>query len=89
MPLLELVMVCDAQPAFDSRIQPPLRSIRRRLRLRGRERRSVNVSTKLREVEAKVVEDAAVRAGKTPREWSAKSCSVPIRPVHRNGPAHF
>jgi hypothetical protein len=39
-------------------------------RLRGRDRRSLNLSTKLTESEAKAVEEAASRAGKTPSEWA-------------------
>ena len=39
-------------------------------RLRGRERRSCNLSTKLTTGEAKAVEEAASRAGKTPSEWA-------------------
>lgn len=39
-------------------------------RLRGRDRRSLNLSTKLTLSEAKVIENAAVEAGKTPSEWA-------------------
>jgi hypothetical protein len=39
-------------------------------KLRGRERRSCNLSTKLTADEAKAVEEAASRAGKTPSEWA-------------------
>ena len=39
-------------------------------KLRGRDRRSLNLSTKLTAVEARVIEDAATRAGKTPSEWA-------------------
>ena len=39
-------------------------------KLRGRERRSRNLSTKLTTNEAKAVEEAASRAGKTPSEWA-------------------
>jgi hypothetical protein len=39
-------------------------------KLRGRERRAQNLSTKLTAAEAKAVEDAAARAGKTPSEWA-------------------
>jgi hypothetical protein len=39
-------------------------------KLRGRDRRSRNLSTKLRANEAKAVEEAASRAGKTPSEWA-------------------
>jgi hypothetical protein len=35
-------------------------------KLRGRERRSLNLSTKLTAGEARVIEDAATRAGRTP-----------------------
>jgi hypothetical protein len=39
-------------------------------KLRGRDRRSRNLSTKLTANEAKAVEEAASRAGKTPSEWA-------------------
>ena len=39
-------------------------------KLRGRDRRTVNLSTKLTVVEARVIEDAATRAGRTPSEWA-------------------
>jgi hypothetical protein len=39
-------------------------------KLRGRERRSLNLSTKLTAVEAKAVGEAAERAGKTRSEWA-------------------
>ena len=39
-------------------------------KLRGRERRSLNLSTKLTAIEAQAVEEAASRAGKTPSEWA-------------------
>lgn len=39
-------------------------------RLHGRDRRSLNLSTKLTPSEAKAIEDAASRAGKTPSEWA-------------------
>lgn len=39
-------------------------------KLRGRDRRSRNLSTKLTTDEAKAVEEAASRAGKTPSEWA-------------------
>ena len=42
-------------------------------KLRGRERRSRNLSTKLTAHEAKAVEEAASRAGKTPSEWARDS----------------
>ena len=42
-------------------------------KLRGRDRRSVNLSTKLTEMEARVIEDAATRAGRTPSEWARES----------------
>jgi hypothetical protein len=42
-------------------------------KLRGRERRSRNLSTKLTESEAKVIEDAASRAGRTPSEWAREA----------------
>jgi hypothetical protein len=39
-------------------------------RLHGRDRRSLNLSTKLTKSEAKTIEEAASRAGKTPSEWA-------------------
>jgi hypothetical protein len=39
-------------------------------KLRGRDRRSLNLSTKLTAIEAKAIEEAASRAGKTPSEWA-------------------
>jgi hypothetical protein len=39
-------------------------------KLRGRDRRSFNLSTKLTTNEAKAVEEAASRAGKTTSEWA-------------------
>jgi hypothetical protein len=39
-------------------------------KLRGRDRRSCNLSTKLTAREARAVEEAASRAGKTPSEWA-------------------
>ena len=39
-------------------------------KLRGRERRSLNLSTKLTAAEAKAIEEAASEAGKTPSEWA-------------------
>ena len=39
-------------------------------KLRGRDRRSLNLSTKLTVIEAKAIEEAASRAGKTPSEWA-------------------
>jgi hypothetical protein len=39
-------------------------------KLRGRDRRSLNLSTKLTVIEAKAIENAAERAGKTPSEWA-------------------
>lgn len=39
-------------------------------KLRGRDRRFCNLSTKLTTNEAKAVEEAASRAGKTPSEWA-------------------
>jgi hypothetical protein len=39
-------------------------------KLRGRDRRSCNLSTKLTANEAKAVEEAASGAGKTPSEWA-------------------
>lgn len=45
-------------------------SVRATERLHGRGRRSVNLSTKLTTDEARAIEDAAARAGKTPSEWA-------------------
>ena len=42
-------------------------------RLHGRDRRSLNLSTKLTAAEAKAIEDAASRAGKTPSEWARET----------------
>jgi len=39
-------------------------------KLRGRDRRSLNLSTKLTVAEAKTIEDAALHASKTPSEWA-------------------
>ena len=39
-------------------------------KLRGRDRRSLNLSTKLTAIEAKAIDEAASRAGKTPSEWA-------------------
>ena len=39
-------------------------------KLRGRDHRSLNLSTKLTAIESKVIEDAASRAGKTQSEWA-------------------
>jgi hypothetical protein len=39
-------------------------------KLRGRDRRSLNLSTKLTVAEAKTIEDAALRVSKTPSEWA-------------------
>jgi hypothetical protein len=39
-------------------------------KLRGRGRRSLNLSTKLTIEEAKAIEEAACREGKTPSEWA-------------------
>jgi hypothetical protein len=39
-------------------------------KLRGRDRRSLNLSTKLTAAEAKTIEDAALRVSKTPSEWA-------------------
>ena len=46
-------------------------------KLRGRDRRSLNLSTKLTPIEAQAVEEAASRAGKTPSEWARE---VLLRP---------
>ena len=42
-------------------------------KLRGRDRRSLNLSTKLTTTEARVIEDAASRAGRTPSEWAREA----------------
>ena len=39
-------------------------------KLRGRDRRSLNLSTKLTAIEAKAIEEAASRASRTPSEWA-------------------
>ncbi len=49
--------------------------------LSGREKRSQNLSTKLTEAEAKSIEDAALKAGKSPSEWARE---VLLRDVQRN-----
>jgi hypothetical protein len=52
-------------------------------KLRGRDRRSLNLSTKLTAVEARVIEDAASRAGKTPSEWAREALLRPLKVVVR------
>jgi hypothetical protein len=42
-------------------------------KLRGRERRSLNLSTKLTAVEARVIEDAATRTGKNAERMGTRS----------------
>ena len=42
-------------------------------RLRGRDRRTVNLSTKLTAIEARAIHDAATRAGSTPSEWAREA----------------
>jgi hypothetical protein len=42
-------------------------------KLRGRDRRSLNLSTKLTATEARSIEDAASRAGRTPSEWAREA----------------
>ncbi len=42
-------------------------------KLRGRDRRSLNLSTKLTAIEARAIEDAATRAGRTPSEWAREA----------------
>ncbi len=42
-------------------------------KLRGRDRRSINLSTKLTSMEARVIDDAATRAGRTPSEWAREA----------------
>jgi len=58
-----------------------IHSIEQRIsgRLRGRDRRALNLSTKLTPVEAKAIEQAAFHAGKTPSEWARE---VLLREVH-------
>ena len=46
---------------------------RPKARLRGRDRRSLNLSTKLTSTEARVIENAASRAGRTPSEWAREA----------------
>ncbi len=48
-----------------------------------REKRSQNLSTKLTEAEAKSIEEAALRAGKSPSEWARE---VLLRGVHGTNP---
>ena len=55
--------MCDVQTVRD----------RARQKLHGRDRRSVNLSTKLTEIEARVIDDAATRAGRTPSEWAREA----------------
>lgn len=40
------------------------------VKLRGRDRRLLNLRTKLTAVEARTIVDAASRSGKTPSEWA-------------------
>jgi len=42
-------------------------------KLRGRDRRSLNLSTKLTAAEARVIEDTASRAGRTRSEWAREA----------------
>jgi hypothetical protein len=49
----------------------------------GREKRSQNLSTKLTEAEARSIEQAALRAGKSPSEWARE---VLLRGVHCTTP---
>src|ERR1700678_1244863 len=42
-------------------------------KLRGCDRRSLNLSTKLTAIEAGEIEDAASRAGRTPSEWAREA----------------
>ncbi len=42
-------------------------------KLRGRDRRSLILSTKLTAFEARVIEDAATRVGRTPSEWAREA----------------
>jgi hypothetical protein len=46
---------------------------RTREKLRGRDRRIVNLSTKLTAIEARIIDDAATRAGRTPSEWAREA----------------
>jgi hypothetical protein len=46
---------------------------RHTMKLHGRDRRALNLSTKLTTIEAKTIEDAASRAGKTPSEWAREA----------------
>jgi hypothetical protein len=49
----------------------------------GREKRSQNLSTKLTEAEARLIEDAALKAGKSPSEWARE---VLLRGVQTGSP---
>lgn len=51
-------------------------------RLRGRDRRALNLSTKLTAAEAKTIEHAALGAGLTPSEWAR---DVLLREVRGSG----
>ena len=54
-------------------------------KLRGRGLRSRNLSTKLTADEAKAIEDAASRAGKTPSEWARETSYTPLMEVAQIG----
>jgi hypothetical protein len=55
-------------------------------KLRGRDRRSLNLSTKLTMAESKSIEDAALRVSKTPSEWAR---DVLLRSAAFRGPSEM
>jgi len=53
-------------------------------KLRGRDRRFLNLSTKLTEIEAKQIEQAASRVSKTPSEWMRETLLREAEELHPN-----
>jgi hypothetical protein len=53
-------------------------------KLRGRDRRFLNLSTKLTEIEAKQIEDAASRTSRTPSEWMREILLREAKEIHPN-----
>ena len=51
-------------------------------KLHGRDRRSLNLSTKLTDIEAKQIEDAASRTSKTPSEWMREVLLREAKEIH-------
>jgi hypothetical protein len=51
-------------------------------KLHGRDRRFLNLSTKLTEIEAKQIEDAASRTCKTPSEWMREVLLREAKEIH-------